>query len=100
MTHLVHHSPDLGRVGERNRVANLAQAQAGHHFRLLPVEPDGALDERDLQLLVSHDRPYAVAPVNSATSLPRSLATATGSFKLASPVKGARTTFGGSAHPI
>src|SRR5262245_781133 len=104
MPDLVDHPARRRSVLELHRVADAAKTEPANHGGLVVLEPDRALDERHLhrtalgvRSVIRHG--YAPARSNSASSLPRIRAIATGSFSECSPSNVARTTLCGLAEP-
>src|SRR6185312_4754327 len=107
VTDLQDHASCRRRVRQLHRVADAPQAHALDDPRLVPVEADRALAERDRQPLAAvllrrrllRGRRHYRVPAGSS-SRPRSLSTLPGSRSSISPWKVARTTLWWLADPI
>src|SRR5438093_2446881 len=88
-----HHAAHRGRVLEDDRLADAPEAEAAQRLALPWTRADGAPAEPDLHHALAHGR-------SSATVLPRSAATAPGSFSWVSAAIVARTMLCGLFEPM
>src|SRR5690606_6612015 len=92
---LMDHAADRRRVFQNGAGIQSPETQAAHSGAVLLLGTDQALDERDLDLLVSHGAYSRI----SATDLPRLAAISDGVLVLNRPFSVARTTLYGLVEP-
>src|SRR5260221_7886322 len=108
MAPLEDHPTRRGRIHQRHRVADAPKAHALDHRRLVPVEADRALAERDryflclavfcTRLFRHRDLLFRLQPEGSS-SLPRRRRMEPGSLRSFNPANVARTTLWWFAEP-